>query len=134
MEEFVKNQASTMLDSLYIGMVIMALYDICRLFRRIIPHKRLLRDLEDIIFFAIAGFMVFSLVYSRNSGSVRGYIIIGVLMGMYIYYRSFGQFLVKFLGKTISTASNISVCMLIGTSWKVILLAGITIPFITKVL
>ena len=56
MEEFVKNQASTMLDSLYIGMVIMALYDICRLFRRIIPHKRLLRDLEDIIFFAISFF------------------------------------------------------------------------------
>jgi spore cortex biosynthesis protein YabQ len=106
MEEFVKNQASTMLDSLYIGMVIMALYDICRLFRRIIPHKRLLRDLEDIIFFAIAGFMVFSLVYSRNSGSVRGYIIIGVLMGMYIYYRSFGQFLVKFLGKYINKIIN----------------------------
>lgn len=107
MREFINNQASTMLDSLYIGMIIMAMYDICRLFRRIIPHKRFIRDTEDVIFFTIAGFVVFSLVYSRNSGSVRGYIIIGVLMGMYIYYKSFGQFVVKFLGKYINKIINI---------------------------
>lgn len=107
MEEFVKGQASILLDSLYLGMVIMALYDGCRLFRRIIPHNRWVRDGEDIIFFTIAGFIVFSLVYSRNSGSVRGYIIFGVMLGMYIYYISFGRFLVKLLGKYVNKIINI---------------------------
>lgn len=106
MEAFIRNQASVLLDSVFIGMVIMALYDILRLFRRILKHKRFLRDFEDFIFWIIGGFIVFSLVYSRSDGNIRWFIIAGVTFGAYIYYISFGRFLVKFLAKYINKLLN----------------------------
>ena len=106
MEEFIRNQASVLLDSVFIGMVIMALYDILRLFRRVIRHKRFLRDFEDFIFWIIGGFIVFSLVYSRSDGNIRWFIIAGVMLGAYIYYISFGHFLVKYLAKYINKIIN----------------------------
>lgn len=107
MKEFIRNQASVLLDSVFIGMVIMAMYDVLRLFRRIFKHKRFLRDFEDFIFWIIGGFIVFSLVYSRNSGNIRWFIIGGVVFGAYIYYISFGSFLVKYMARYINKIINI---------------------------
>lgn len=106
MGEFIRNQASVLLDSIFIGMVIMALYDVLRLFRRVIRHKRFLRDFEDFIFWIIGGFIVFSLVYSRSDGNIRWFIIVGVILGAYIYSVSFGRFLVKYIAKYINKFLN----------------------------
>ena len=107
MVEFVGNQASLLLDSIFVGMVIMALYDVLRLFRRIVKHASVFRDMEDLIFWIISGFIIFSLVYSRNYGSVRWFIVVGVSLGMYIYYIAFGKFLVKYTAKYINKLLNI---------------------------
>ena len=106
MEEFIRNQASILLDSVFVGMVIMALYDVLRLIRRVFRHKRFLRDFEDFIFWIMGGFIVFSLVYSRSDGNIRWFIILGVLLGAYIYYISFGKFLVKYLAKYLNKLIN----------------------------
>ena len=106
MEVFIRNQASVLLDALFIGMIIMAFYDVFRLFRRIVRHSRFIRDLEDLIFWIIAGFIVFSLVYSRNNGNIRWFIIVGVALGMYLYYVSFGRFVVKYTAKYINKLIN----------------------------
>ena len=103
---FIRNQASILLDSIFIGMVIMVLYDVLRLFRRIVRHKRFLRDFEDFIFWIIGGFLVFSLVYSKSDGNIRWFIIAGVIFGAYIYGISFGRFLVKYLAKYINKFIN----------------------------
>ena len=103
---FIRNQASVLLDSIFIGMVIMALYDALRLFRRVIRHKRFLRDFEDFVFWIIGGFIVFSLVYSRSDGNIRWFIIVGVIFGAYIYEISFGRFLVKYIAKYINKFIN----------------------------
>lgn len=106
MDEIIRNQASVLLDSIFIGMVIMALYDVLRFLRRIIRHKRFLRDFEDFIFWIIGGFIVFSLVYSRSDGNIRWFIIVGVMFGAYIYYISFGRFFVKYLAKYVNKIIN----------------------------
>lgn len=103
---FIRNQASVLLDSIFIGMVIMSLYDALRLFRRVIRHKRFLRDFEDFVFWIMGGFIVFSLVYSRSNGNIRWFIIVGVIFGAYIYEISFGQFLVKYIAKYINKFIN----------------------------
>ena len=107
MVEFVRYQASLLLDSIFVGMVIMAIYDVFRLFRSIVKHARVARDMEDLIFWIISGFIIFSLVYSRNDGNIRWFIIAGVSLGMYIYYIAFGRFLVKYTGKYINKLINI---------------------------
>ena len=106
MGEFIRNQASVLLDSIFIGMIIMALYDTLRLLRRIFRHKRFIRDFEDFIFWIIGGFIVFSLVYSRSDGNIRWFIIAGVSLGAYIYYISFGRFLVKYIAKYLNKLIN----------------------------
>ena len=107
MLEFVKNQASLLLDSVFVGMIITAIYDVFRLFRRIVKHARVVRDMEDLIFWIVSGFIIFSLVYSRNDGNIRWFIIAGVSLGMYIYYIAFGRFLVKYTAKYINKLVNI---------------------------
>lgn len=107
MEEFIVHEAILMLDSLYIGLVIMAGYDGLRLFRRIVRHKNIFVSIEDFIFWVIAGFVVFSLVYSENDGSLRWFIIAGVCLGAVIYEKSFGSFLVKYTAKYVNKILNI---------------------------
>lgn len=106
MDEFIKNQASILLDALFVGMVIMFFYDGFRLLRRVVRHGRIIRDIEDLVFWIIAGFIVFSLVYSRNDGNIRWFIIVGVAIGMYLYHISFGRFLVKYTSKYINKIIN----------------------------
>lgn len=107
MEEFIVHEALLMLDSLYIGFVIMAGYDVLRLLRRIVKHNNLFVNIEDFIFWVIAGFVVFSLVYSENDGSLRWFIIVGVCLGIIIYEKSFGSFLVKYTAKYVGKIINI---------------------------
>lgn len=107
MEKFIVEEALLMLDSLYIGLVIMAAYDILRLFRRIVRHKNIFVGLEDFLFWVIAGFVVFSLVYSENDGTLRWFIVVGVLIGGIIYEKSFGRFLVKYTARYVNKLLNI---------------------------
>ncbi|MBQ3601273.1 MAG: spore cortex biosynthesis protein YabQ [Lachnospiraceae bacterium] len=107
MEEYIVDEALLLLNSLYTGLVIMAVYDILRLFRRIIRHKYIIINIEDFIFWILAGFVVFFSFYEQNDGALRWYIIVGVLGGAYIYKASFGRFLVKYASKYINKIINI---------------------------
>ncbi len=99
MEEYIRAQASLFLDSMFVGVVIMALYDVLRLMRRIIRHRDILVNIEDFLYWTVAGFMVFAMIYAKNDGALRWFIVVGVILGAIIYARSFGQFLVKIVSK-----------------------------------
>lgn len=102
MEEYIRAQASLFLDSMFTGLIIMALYDILRLCRRIIPHNNIVVNIEDFIFWTISGFIIFALVYAENDGGLRWFIFVGVYIGGFIYARSFGRFLVKIVAKYVN--------------------------------
>lgn len=106
MEEYIVNEALLLLDSLYMGLVIMAAYDVIRLFRRIVRHKNFFVGAEDFVFWIIAGFVVFSLVYSENDGRLRWFIIAGNFLGGIVYEKSFGRFLVKYTAKYVNKILN----------------------------
>lgn len=107
MEEYIVDEALLLLDSVYMGLVIMAVYDILRLFRRIVRHRNIFVSIEDFVFWVAAGFVVFSLIYSENDGSLRWFIVAGVLAGGLIYEKSFGRFLVKYTSKYVNKILNI---------------------------
>lgn len=102
MEEFIVKEASLFLDSLFMGLLVMAAYDLLRLLRRIMPHKNIFVSMEDFIFWNLAGLFIFGLIYSENDGTIRWFIIVGIIVGAWIYIRSFGTFLVKFVAKYIN--------------------------------
>ncbi len=107
MEDFIVKEAWLFVDSLYTGLIIMAIYDVLRLFRNIINHKNIFISIEDFVFWNMAGIFIFSLIYSENDGRIRWFIIVGIFIGAVVYSKSFGQFLVKYLSKFINKILNI---------------------------
>lgn len=76
------------------GVLILILYDLIRIFRRIVPHGGLAVALEDILYWAGTALLVFQLLYRENDGAVRGYALLAVAAGMLFYHQTVSGFAV----------------------------------------
>ena len=74
-----------MLHAFLMGVFITFVYDILRIFRRVIPHAGFFVSLEDIVFWIYCGTEVFLLMYHEGDGSLRWFAIVGALAGMLLY-------------------------------------------------
>ena len=81
------------------GAGLMALYDLLRLFRALVPHGWFWMGLEDLGYWIFAGLAVFYLLYRENDGSLRLYVISTVFLTMIVYDRLCSTFLQKVLKK-----------------------------------
>ena len=86
--------------SVLTGAGLMAFYDVLRIFRLVIRHGWLWVGVEDLIYWVVAGFTVFFLLYQENDGAIRWYVIGTVLLTMIVYDRCCSVFLLKWLKKT----------------------------------
>ncbi len=107
MDEFVVTDAFLFLDALMCGMVIAVVYDILRIYRNIVPHFNLIVGIEDFIFWNIAGIYLFAVVFSTNDGIVRGFFLLGAVLGAFLYKKSIGEILVKYISNGINYLMNI---------------------------
>ncbi|MBR6385774.1 MAG: spore cortex biosynthesis protein YabQ [Ruminococcus sp.] len=73
------------------GAVIGVFYDIFRVIRIIFPHNDILILIEDIIF--LVGYVIFFMAFSSVSvrGEMRGYYILGNIIGFVIYFFTVGS-------------------------------------------
>ena len=85
-----------LLYALFMGIFITFVYDILRIFRRVIPHGVLLVSLEDIGFWIYCGAKVFLLMYHESNGTLRWFAVLGALMGMILYKRLVSCLFVKY--------------------------------------
>ena len=60
-------------SSVLVGMGLFFLYDILRIFRRILPHGNIWIGVEDFLYWIIFTGVVFVLLYRENDGMVRGF-------------------------------------------------------------
>lgn len=86
-----------LLHAFLIGIVITFVYDILRIFRRIIPHASFFVSLEDLIFWIYCGAEVFLLMYHESDGTLRWFAVGGALFGMFLYKKLLSSFLVKYV-------------------------------------
>ena len=86
--------------SLVMGGWLMIVYDSLRLLRLLIHHNSLFMGMEDFFYWIYAGGAVFMLLYEQNDGGLRGYVIAGVFIGMFLYDRLISRFFLKFLKNT----------------------------------
>jgi len=82
------------------GLVLLA-YDFLRVIRRLIKHGNLLLALEDLIFWFIAGILIFAMIYRQNNGIIRGFAVMGMTAGMLLYNMLVGERLVNVIVKLI---------------------------------
>ena len=77
------------------GVLILVLYDLLRIFRRIWPHGVWAVALEDILYWIVTALLVFQLLYRENDGAVWGYALLAVACGMVFYHQTLSNFLVS---------------------------------------
>lgn len=101
--EFIEAEWSICLVAAYMGMVLAFEYDCIRVFRRVIRHKRVwTMSVEDILYWIVAAFQVFGLIYEQGDGVVRGFLIVMMLLGAVLYRYAFGRHFVVYAAKIIN--------------------------------
>ncbi len=78
-------EADVLLASFAMGVLLLFVYDVLRIVRRIVPHKMWLVGAQDLVFWICSAVALFAMLYRENSGYIRGFVIGGVLVGMLLY-------------------------------------------------
>ncbi len=91
-----------LLVSIRMGMKLVIIYDGIRVFRMIVPHHDFFVSLEDLFFWSYATIMIFEMQLGQSDGVLRGFSILGMLLGMLLYNKLLGEFLIGLFKKGIS--------------------------------
>lgn len=91
------NENQFLLHALLMGIFITFLYDILRIFRRVIPHIRFWVSVEDLIFWIYCAVEVFLLMHHESNGTLRWFAVFGALTGMLLYKKLVSPFFVKYV-------------------------------------
>ena len=81
------------------GVLITIVYDVLRIFRRVLSHNHFWIGVEDLIFWMWTALWTFSVLYRENDGNLRMYTMVFMAVGMISYHGSISEPLVCFLGK-----------------------------------
>ncbi len=85
MEEII-HEARFFLLSLLTGILLLFAYDLIRVIRIFIPHKKGLTFLGDYLFWFVGSFLVFVMIYQVNDGIIRGFSVVAMVIGMLAYH------------------------------------------------
>ncbi len=85
MADIIYEHTNVFLHSLLCGFGIWFLYDGLLMLRKTVKHGALLLGIEDMLFWLIAAVMIFSMLYSYNYGSLRGYVFLGIIIGIIVH-------------------------------------------------
>ncbi|WP_167955320.1 spore cortex biosynthesis protein YabQ [Anaerosporobacter faecicola] len=95
MTEIINLEVQFFLTSILYGILLLVVYDSIRIIRRIVPHKAFFIAVEDLLFWIVASIVIFLMIYEKNNGTIRGFAILGMLLGMIIYNQLLSRLVVK---------------------------------------
>ena len=101
MSQVILKEIQTVGTALVCGAFITFVYDLLRIFRRVISHGNVWIGVEDFFFWIWTSLWIFSVLYRENDGSLRLYTILAMVLGMIVYHRSISEFFVSFTGGTL---------------------------------
>lgn len=113
--------------SILVGAGLFFLYDILRIFRRIVPHGNIWIGAEDFLYWMICTGVVFVMLYQENDGMVRGFAFLGMILGMGGYYLLLSRFVIRMnvlLLKAVLGFLKKILSFLFGPIWRVLKKAG----------
>lgn len=91
------NENAFLFHALLMGIFITFLYDLLRIFRRVVPHRDFFVSAEDLFFWIYCGGEVFLLMYHESDGTLRWFAVFGALAGMFLYKRLVSPILVEYV-------------------------------------
>lgn len=87
MSHYIILEATLAIQSFLLGLTLMISYDFLRLFRMWIPHGKFWIDMEDLVYWVYCAGMTIRLLFEKNDGIVRGYVIGCAFLAMLLYDR-----------------------------------------------
>lgn len=103
MSDMIRLEVGFFTTAFFVGILLLAGYDIIRIVRRIIIHNSFIMAVEDMIYWAASGVFVFRMIYEKNDGTVRGIALFSLFLGMVCYHNIVSDFLVKWITCIIGT-------------------------------
>lgn len=92
----ISEQTNIFLVAVLTGIVIGIFYDVLRIIRKIIPHPYFLVQLEDLLYWIIISGFMFLVLFTKNYGEIRGFVLLGALLGNMIYFFTISIMIMKF--------------------------------------
>lgn len=83
------------------GVLILLIYDIIRIIRRLINHNIIITTIQDILFWITVSLFIFAMLYINNDGIIRGFSVIGMGIGMILYHSMLSDWIVINITKII---------------------------------
>lgn len=95
MNQIVSSQSMLFFTSIQIGILMGVLFDLIRIFRKLLKHPNFLVQIEDMLYWIVCGFMGFYRLYVCNYAEIRPYIFLGILLGGIFYFLTFSVIFMK---------------------------------------
>lgn len=89
------------LTSILWGVLVLLAYDQLRILRRIIRHNSFFVAIQDLLFWVLASVFIFAMIYVENSGIIRGFSVMGMVIGMIIYHYILSDWIVILVSRMI---------------------------------
>lgn len=95
MNQFINMEVKFFLMSVAWGAILLVMYDCLRILRKVVKHGAVLMSIEDIIYWTISSVLIFRMMYQLNDGIIRGFSLLGILLGMVLYKYTISDYVVK---------------------------------------
>lgn len=107
MNELVNTQTLLFIRCIEIGILMGMIYDLIRIFRKIINHYNWVVQVEDGLYWVGCSFIGFGILYMHNYADIRLFGIIGIILGGIFYLCTFSILFMKIATWVIDVVKNI---------------------------
>lgn len=83
--------------SIKVGIKIAFIYEVIVIFRMFVAHCKWVRTAQDLVYWIYVATILYQLQYKHSNGVLRGFSILGVFLGMVLYYIVVGKPINKLL-------------------------------------
>lgn len=88
-------EVNIFLLAICVGFGLAAIYDLLRILRRVYKHKNLIVNIEDFIYWMFTVCILFEFLRYKNFGELRGFILIGCIIGATIYFSVLSKYIIS---------------------------------------
>lgn len=93
----INRQIYYLLTTFVAGLLIGILFDIYRIVRGFNSPNKLITAFSDFLFWIFSAIMIFSFFFITNNGELRYYTFVGILIGLFIYFKLISLFILESL-------------------------------------
>lgn len=108
MSTFVYFQLYTFLAAFYGGIVIAFMYDIYKIYRSLLKPRKIVATIQDLLFWVVIAMVAISVLVFSNDGKMRGYSLLGFILGALIYNLLLSKVVVKAVNRVLSVIREIA--------------------------